>query len=175
LRTSGAKGISQIMNCGESTFPSAMNATTAAAENCTSSSRLRSRRANANQIASSTATCNTLCTAPTMSAAVPPTFWEPSLETIVTPVPKTWWAATMSAAPMLSTCNGRVDCCAMVRQTPCGATTTNGKRMATATAAATPRQINASRLPRALQTYATASGTSTPGQTFTAIPAPSRP
>ena len=64
LRTSGTNGISQIRNCGESTFPRAMNATTAAAENCTSSSRPRSRRAKAIQIANSTATCNTLWIAP---------------------------------------------------------------------------------------------------------------
>ncbi len=109
----------------------------------------------------------------TTFAAVPPMFCEPWPDDMTTPVPRTWCEATINAAPRVSIWSGRVVCVWRLWKTPLGERTTNGRKTQTTTAAAMPRQTSPSRRPRVRQAYATASGMSTPGQSFAAIPAPS--
>ena len=174
-RTSGTSGTSQIRNCGESTFPNATKAQTAAADARTRRSRVAGPRANQIQVAISAAACSTVWTVASASGPLPARFCEPWPERIVIPSPPTACATSRTPAPSVSICSGRLVCVVTLCQTPSGASTTNGRKQASTTAANTARQTSASRRPLRRQTHTAATGTSTAGKIFAATASPSTP
>ena len=72
-----------MRNCGESTFPKAMKAHTAAADAMRSGSLPRSERAKTIQTATIASAWSTVCTVANVSGSGPARFCEPKLETTV--------------------------------------------------------------------------------------------
>ena len=145
-RRAARRGTSQIRNCGESTFPSATKATSAAALQRTSRSRVAGR---ADQIQTSDADLDDAEQRPRRRRGpVACRFCEPWPERISTSSPTRWCArgrtpsrGSRSGAAARA---GRATLCA----TPPGATTRNGRKASATTATQTPRQTSASRRPR---------------------------
>src|SRR6266702_370798 len=63
-------------------------------------------------------------------------FCDPCPDAMTAPVPATWCEATISAAPRLSICSGRVACRSKLCQTPSGAIAANGTTSTATTPAA---------------------------------------
>ena len=125
-RTSGTSGTSQIRNCGESTLPSATNATTAAAQSQDEPVAAGRAAREQDPDGDERGRLEHDCAAASTSGADPARFCEPWLDSTVSPSPNTWCGDEEQARAEALDLERPRGWPSRLCQTPPGARTRNG-------------------------------------------------